>query len=49
MGEVVTTIKEIMSKKAEKDAIDELLMSKANKVDTEMTLRWTDLLHKMVN
>lgn len=26
-----------------------MVVEKANKVDTEMCLRWVDLLHKMVN
>ena len=29
--------------------MEELVDKKANKVDTEMCLRWVDLLHKMVN
>ena len=29
--------------------MDQIVQEKANKVDTEMCLRWVDLLHKMVN
>ena len=29
--------------------MDTLISTKASKVDTEMCLRWVDLLHKMVN
>jgi len=29
--------------------MDIIANEKANKVDTEMCLRWVDLLHKMVN
>ena len=29
--------------------VEYLVDTKANKVDTEMCLRWVDLLHKMVN
>ena len=35
--------------KADKIAVDTVIAEKANKVDTEMCLRWVDLLHKMVN
>ena len=29
--------------------MDILIATKASKIDTEMCLRWVDLLHKMVN
>ena len=38
-----------MAVKADKSALQNIVSEKANKVDTEMCLRWVDLLHKMVN
>ena len=49
MATVVDHVKSVVSGKADKEAIDSLVTEKANKVDTEMCLRWVDLLHKMVN
>ena len=46
---VTEQLKEVVSSKAEKDETEVLIGTKANKIDTEMCLRWVDLLHKMVN
>ena len=42
-------MKDIVSVKADKEHLESVINEKANKVDTEMCLRWVDLLHKMVN
>ena len=42
-------VKEVLAFKADKTTVDTIVLEKANKVDTEMCLRWVDLLHKMVN
>ena len=42
-------MKGVVAVKADKSVIDQIVTEKANKVDTEMCLRWVDLLHKMVN
>lgn len=42
-------MKGVVAVKADKDLVDSVIAEKANKVDTEMCLRWVDLLHKMVN
>lgn len=42
-------MKEVVAVKADKSTLDTIVKEKANKVDTEMCLRWVDLLHKMVN
>lgn len=39
----------VVEAKADKGIIESLVSEKANKVDTEMCMRWVDLLHKMVN
>ena len=49
MNRVMNEMKTVVSVKADKHVIDTLAKEKANKVDTEMCLRWVDLLHKMVN
>ena len=49
MKAVANELKEVVSSKAERDEMDSLISTKASKVDTEMCLRWVDLLHKMVN
>ena len=49
MAAINQQIKDCVSTKAEKDEMETLVSVKANKVDTEMCLRWVDLLHKMVN
>ena len=49
MATVVAQMKDIVQVKADKDTVDTIVNEKANKVDTEMCLRWVDLLHKMVN
>jgi len=49
MASVVEHVKSVVSSKAESSSVDLLGTEKANKVDTEMCLRWVDLLHKMVN
>ena len=42
-------MKSVVSVKADKLQLENVVNEKANKVDTEMCLRWVDLLHKMVN
>ena len=42
-------MKEVVAVKADKSIVETIVQEKANKVDTEMCLRWVDLLHKMVN
>jgi len=49
MATVVQHVKSVIAGKADKNVIDNLVTDKANKVDTEMCMRWVDLLHKMVN
>ena len=49
MATVVEHVKTVVSGKADKEMTEQLITEKANKVDTEMCLRWVDLLHKMVN
>lgn len=49
MATVVEHVKSVVSCKADASCVDSLITEKANKVDTEMCLRWVDLLHKMVN
>jgi len=49
MANVVEQMREVVATKADKEKIDAIVDEKANKVDTEMCLRWVDLLHKMVN
>lgn len=49
MTTVVEHVKRVVSDKADASVIERLVNEKANKVDTEMCLRWVDLLHKMVN
>ena len=49
MATVMEQMKGVVAVKADKSSLDEIIIEKANKVDTEMCLRWVDLLHKMVN
>ena len=42
-------MKDVVAVKADQSTIDSIVNEKANKVDTEMCMRWVDLLHKMVN
>ena len=42
-------MKEVVAAKADRKVVETIVQEKANKVDTEMCLRWVDLLHKMVN
>ena len=49
MATVMDQMKDVVATKADKAMIDQVVVEKANKVDTEMCLRWVDLLHKMVN
>ncbi len=46
---MLTEVKGIVAVKADKEPVEKIVDEKANKVDTEMCLRWVDLLHKMVN
>jgi hypothetical protein len=39
----------LIIQKADRQEVHDMILGKANKVDTEMSLRWVDLLHKMVN
>lgn len=49
MTKVMQEVKEVLAFKADKTTVETIVLEKANKVDTEMCLRWVDLLHKMVN
>ena len=49
MSKVMQEMKEVVAVKADKSIVETIVNEKANKVDTEMCLRWVDLLHKMVN
>ena len=49
MATVMEQMKGVVAVKADQSTLDEIVTEKANKVDTEMCLRWVDLLHKMVN
>ena len=49
METVVDHVRSVVSSKADTIMIENIIVEKANKVDTEMCLRWVDLLHKMVN
>lgn len=49
MASMLTEVKGIVAIKADKEHLEKIVDEKANKVDTEMCLRWVDLLHKMVN
>jgi hypothetical protein len=49
MATVLAEMKSVVDVKADKTALESIVNEKANKVDTEMCLRWVDLLHKMVN
>ena len=49
MATVIEQMKSVVSVKADKLQLENVVNEKANKVDTEMCLRWVDLLHKMVN
>ena len=49
MATVIEQMKGVVSVKADKQQLENVVNEKANKVDTEMCLRWVDLLHKMVN
>lgn len=48
MGEITEQIKTVVQSRATQEQILELEASKASKVDSEVALRWIDLLHKMV-
>lgn len=49
MATVLQEMKSVVAVKADKDIVEQFVSEKANKVDTEMCMRWVDLLHKMVN
>ena len=49
METVVDHVRSVVSSKADTIMIENIIVEKANKVDTEMCLRGVDLLHKMVN
>ena len=49
MTKVVEHVKKVVADKADRSVLESVVNEKANKVDTEMCLRWVDLLHKMVN
>ena len=48
MHEVKAQMNQWISLKADNDKLDKLALAKANKTDTEICLRWVDLLHRMV-
>ena len=41
-------VKEIVQDKVSKEDLKNIEATKGSKIDQEMTLRWIDLLHKMV-
>lgn len=41
-------LKEFIKSKAEREELHHLQIVKANKIDTDICLRWVDLLHRMV-
>jgi hypothetical protein len=45
---ITDQIKVFIKDKAEQDDVRRLSHGKSNKIDTEMCLRWVDLLHRMV-
>jgi hypothetical protein len=49
MDMVTEKIGGLLAAKADKQDVEIALNGKANKIDTEMSLRWVDLLHKMLN
>ena len=49
MDMVMEKISGLLAAKADKKEVEIQLNGKANKIDTEMSLRWVDLLHKMLN
>jgi hypothetical protein len=49
MDMVMDKISGLLAAKADKKEVEIQLNGKANKIDTEMSLRWVDLLHKMLN
>ena len=48
-GVIGEALWESLGQKADTELLERVADSKANKVDTEMCLRWVDLLHKMIN
>lgn len=46
--EVSQAVKKMLQEKADTEKVQSLENMKANKIDTEISLRWVDLLHKMV-
>ena len=49
MDMVMDKISGLLAAKADKKEVEIQLNGKANKMATEMSLRWVDLLHKMLN
>lgn len=49
MDTLTDTIRTMIASKAESQKVEEVVQNKANKLDTEMCMRWVDLLHKMVH
>jgi hypothetical protein len=49
MDQVMSKVSGLIIQKADRQEVHDMILGKANKVDTEMSLRWVDLLHKMVN
>ena len=45
---ITAQIKVFIKDKAEQEDVRRLSHGKSNKIDTEMCLRWVDLLHRMV-
>lgn len=45
---VTEELKTLLSKKADKNDLTELVNLKSNKVDTEVALRWIDIMHKQI-
>ena len=49
MDQVMSKVSGLIIQKADRQEVHDMILGKANKVDTEMSSRWVDLLHKMVN
>ena len=47
-NEIEQSVKMMLKNKADSDQVNLLESNKANKIDTEICLKWVDLLHNMV-
>lgn len=48
LKEITDQVKQMLVTKGDADRVNALEHEKANKTDTEICLKWVDLLHKMV-